>query len=428
MTLCWISTLIIRSSQMIPSIVNEHLSEVASLWMMRSSAITVANVGLEELARHDARMVAHLDGIRVALADGVVPMGTDDGGEIFAGSIVALERREIDRLEKIIKKARDSSYAYLGFTSAMGWVSAQYLQGYVASLLLSPESFKVRIGLATCFAHRVSPGTALVLMQDSEPELTSAVFQSAAEFGHRELMDVASNYLSSEDQGVRFSACWYLFMCGDRGRGMSVLRQYADELNGDSEMAMSLLLRASPLDHAHDFLRDLAHRAESLPKLWRRLIWGCGVAGDSHYVPWLIDRMSDSSLARRAGEAFSMVTGLDLWQPPFFRPPPEETSSGACEDPDNENVALDQDEGLPWPDQTAVSQWWQANEAKFPAGKRVFMGKPITREHCIYVLRNGYQRQRMAAAQYLCLLQPGTPLFNTAAPAWRQQRWLAQMG
>ena len=44
------------------------------------------------------------------------------------------------------------------------------------------------------------------------------------------------------------------------------------------------------------------------------------------------------------------------------------------------------------------------------------------------LLREGFQRQRIAAAEYLCLLQPGTPLFNTRAPAWRQKRWLAKMG
>lgn len=44
------------------------------------------------------------------------------------------------------------------------------------------------------------------------------------------------------------------------------------------------------------------------------------------------------------------------------------------------------------------------------------------------LLREGFQRQRIAAAEYLCLLQPGTPLFYTSAPAWRQKRWLAKMG
>ena len=56
------------------------------------------------------------------------------------------------------------------------------------------------------------------------------------------------------------------------------------------------------------------------------------------------------------------------------------------------------------------------------------MGEPVSVLHCQKVLREGYQRQRIAAAEYLCLLNPGTLLFNTRAPVWRQQRWLAKMG
>jgi hypothetical protein len=58
---------------------------------------------------------------------------------------------------------------------------------------------------------------------------------------------------------------------------------------------------------------------------------------------------------------------------------------------------------------------------------RYFMGVPPSREHCIEVLKTGGQRQRLVAAQYLCLLEPGRPAFNTSAPAWRQQRLLARM-
>jgi len=46
---------------------------------------------------------------------------------------------------------------------------------------------------------------------------------------------------------------------------------------------------------------------------------------------------------------------------------------------------------------------------------------------CLEVLKTGFQRQRIAAAEYLTLLTPGTPLFNTAAPTRRQQRLLAAM-
>jgi hypothetical protein len=54
------------------------------------------------------------------------------------------------------------------------------------------------------------------------------------------------------------------------------------------------------------------------------------------------------------------------------------------------------------------------------------MGQPPNPDNCQRVLREGYQRQRIAGALYLALLRPGTPLFPTAAPAWRQRRWLAE--
>ena len=89
---------------------------------------------------------------------------------------------------------------------------------------------------------------------------------------------------------------------------------------------------------------------------------------------------------------------------------------------------MDPDDGLPWPDATLCQRWWEANANRFTAGTRFFMGQQVSRAHCIDVLKNGYQRQRILAAHYLCLLTPGTPLFNTSAPAWRQERLLATLG
>jgi uncharacterized protein (TIGR02270 family) len=88
---------------------------------------------------------------------------------------------------------------------------------------------------------------------------------------------------------------------------------------------------------------------------------------------------------------------------------------------------MDPDDGLPWPDIQKLQKWWAANGSRFQKGTRYFMGAPVTWEHCIDVLENGYQRQRILAAHHLCLLTPSTPLFNTGAPAWRQQRQLAKL-
>lgn len=160
----------------------------------------------------------------------------------------------------------------------------------------------------------------------------------------------------------------------------------------------------------------------------RLLIQGIGVAGDPHFVPWLIQQMQDLKLTRLAGESFSLITGLDLAQLDLERKPPESAEFGPNDDPNDDNVAMDEDDGLPWPDPEKIGAWWQINGHRFAAGTRYFMGETPSPAHCLAVLKNGFQRQRMAAAVYLCLMKPGTPLLNTAAPAWRQQRWLDAMG
>jgi uncharacterized protein (TIGR02270 family) len=126
--------------------------------------------------------------------------------------------------------------------------------------------------------------------------------------------------------------------------------------------------------------------------------------------------------------SFSYFISFDLAYFDLERKPPQGVDFGPNDDPNDDNVAMDEDDGLPWPDVERISAWWQANGHRFASGTRYFMGEPPSATHCLDVLKNGFQRQRMAAAIYLCLLKPGTPLFNCAAPAWRQQRLLAKMG
>jgi uncharacterized protein (TIGR02270 family) len=131
--------------------------------------------------------------------------------------------------------------------------------------------------------------------------------------------------------------------------------------------------------------------------------------------------------ARLAGEAFSLMTGVDAEWLDLERLRPENFESGPNDDPNNPNVEMDEDDGLPWTDAAKIQALWQANSHRFQAGVRYFMGQPLNRENCVRALKEGFQRQRIAAALYLSLLNPGTPLFEWRAPARRQQRLLAEM-
>ena len=134
--------------------------------------------------------------------------------------------------------------------------------------------------------------------------------------------------------------------------------------------------------------------------------------------------MADQKTTRLAGASFSFITGLDLAYLDLERKPPEGVELGPTDTPEDDDVGMDLDDNLPWPDPDGIQKWWDANKQRFQLGVRYFMGEPVGVENCQRVLREGFQHQRIAAAQYLCLLRAGTPLFNTSAPAWRQKRWL----
>ena len=97
----------------------------------------------------------------------------------------------------------------------------------------------------------------------------------------------------------------------------------------------------------------------------RALIRGIGIAGDSHYIPWLIQQMSDLKLTRLAGESFSLIAGLDLAALDLERKPPENDEFGPNGNPDDDNVAMDEDDSLPWPEPDKIGAWWQTHGARF---------------------------------------------------------------
>ena len=160
----------------------------------------------------------------------------------------------------------------------------------------------------------------------------------------------------------------------------------------------------------------------------RTALLAAGAAGDPGAVPWLIDQMKLPALARLAGEAFSTITGADLAAEHLDEPPPEKVETGPNDNPEDENVAMDEDDALPWPNADAVQKWWAAHQRRFAAGTRYFLGNAIAVDTLNQALGSARQRQRAAAALELALRQPGSPLFEVRAPGFRQQAMLGSGG
>jgi uncharacterized protein (TIGR02270 family) len=409
-------------------VVRRHAEEVAFIWSLRARAVISPSYTLHDLALLDERIDAHLDGLRVAEEAGILcskeALAAGEPPALFPITVLALEHSAGDTgaLREVLSLAQAMPAGTAAAAAAFGWVSATNLRGVVRTLLDETDSFARRLAIDCCGMHGVDPGPVLSSgIFDNDPSVRSAALHTAAICGRVDLLSDI-RHLDQLDSEDRVSAIFALAILGDVTAATQRTKKTEDFSTATLRDAFTLMLRAIPIDQGHDILKRLATK----PEASRDLVLGTGCVGDPAYVPWLIGKMADPKLARLAGESLSSITGVNLSTKGLAAATPPE-SSGPNDDPDDPNVAMDLDDGLTWPDPAKVLAWWQASEQHYQKGQRYFLGAQPSREHCMQALREGFQRQRIAAAQWLCLLQPGTPLFNTSAPAWRQQRLLSQI-
>jgi uncharacterized protein (TIGR02270 family) len=409
-------------------VITQHAEEAGFLWMQRRAAVGAANVSLRHLARQDERLAAHMDGIRFADRAGetacAMQLHGADPGALFVSAVLLLEAGAFNRVEPLLALCETVSQMRPGLFAALGWCEARFLSGCVLDLLRSSDQFRRLVGMAACSMHRADPGLILATcMEDPDPRVRARAMRAAGELGKRELVSRFAEALREDDPMCQFWAAWTAVLLGDRNKGHEALLSAGLGSSPQRMRAFQLALMSMSTGEAHDILRQLAADSAAL----RYVIRGSGFAGDPRYARWLIDQMDNDEHARLAGEAFSLITGTDLTALNLTRSRPEGFESGPNDDPNDPNVEMDEDAGLPWPDAVKIQAWWHVNSQRFQPGTRYFMGEPLNRDHCVRVLKEGFQRQRIAAALYLSLLNPGTPLFEWRAPARRQQRLLAEM-
>ncbi|MDR5753761.1 MULTISPECIES: TIGR02270 family protein [unclassified Caballeronia] len=408
-----------HSGNVIRHVLHQHLEDAACLRNTRSYLVRAPHVKLKHLGRLDERIAAHLDGIAVAGRVGaqlsMQALDRPGKGELFTATIGCIEARSDPGLLRLVALAQALPDARRGLHSAFGWVSASRLSETVGMLLARDEPAAQLAGLAACGLHRVDPKRFLDTAITSEnDDIRARALQCAGEIGRVDLLASCIDGLHDKDNACRFHAAQSALLLGDRGASLNVLT----ELAPSRPDAAALAAMALPSADVPRLLEAIAAQQHSK----RILIHAVGYGGDPRYVPWLIGLMSDDHYARLAGESFSFITGADLAWLDLDRKPPAHIPAGPTDDPNDPNVATDEDEGAPWPDAGKIAAWWQTNAPRFQSGTRYLAGAPPSKAHCIDVLKDGYQRPRTAAARHLCLLRPGTALFNCAAPAWRQQR------
>lgn len=412
----------------IREIVSQHCDEAAFLWKLRRNAIKSADFCVLDLARHDERIEAHIDGLRIAAEEAWLlceEMLSDNGvGGVFAAGVLAFELSGREHIAKVLAEVEQEPKMAGGLISALGWPPIERVQSHIQTLLQTNNPIHQSVGIGAASVHRRHPGQFLLqTARSQEVWLKARALKAAGELQDRSLEREITESLHHANAEVRFAAAWSGTLLGFP-TAVPVLRELAESESRHARGAASLVARRMDSTAAASWQKRLASNSEHS----RVAIIFAGAVGDPVFVPWLISLMGQLPLARLAGESFTMITGVDLTYRNLERKQLEDFNAGPTEDPKDENVEMDPDDNLPWPESALVQRWWDKNRSQFQNGTRYLLGKPMTAEWLKTVLRDGRQRQRAAAALELAVRNPGQPLFNVKAPGFRQIELLGKPG
>lgn len=410
-----------RRTPVVPTVLSQHAEEAAFQWLLRDMAVRAPHYSLRDLADQDDRVEAHLDGLRIAGDAGweVVSeeLGWEEPGEVFAAAAAAYESGDPAWIEEVLDVASGSVELARGAVSALGWLPEKQAVPHLDDLLESDDPIRRRIGVGAAAAHRHDPGARLAeLVASDEPAVRTRALRAAGELGRTDLLSPCRRALQTDDDEVRFWGAWSGTLLGDRDAATRVLYATARAGGRRAERAGDLLARSMPPERVLAWQRQLADDGE-------RLRLGCRVAGalgNPGAVPWLLEVMTVEEVARPAAEAFSMITGVDLDLDDLEGEWPEGFEAGPTGGAADEDVAMDPDEDLPWPDPELVRSWWEENRGGYATGTRYLLGRPMETASLQRALRAGMQRQRGAAALELALSRPGATLFEVRARGDRQ--------
>ena len=407
-------------------VVEQHAEEACFLWLLRDDAVQAPNYNLEDLADLDERVEANIDGLRVAGDVGweycETGLEKEEPGEVFAAGVIAFEGTDERRIRKVLEMACSAPELERALGSALGWLTFEQARTHAESLLRSEDTKAVRIGLTGFAVHRQDPGSFLVdAITSSDPHLRARALKAVGELGKTNLISLLLDALSDADEICRFFAVWSAARLGQRNdRVINVLKKVTLSGGNYCERAADMVMRCLDVNASKTWCRDLLIN----PAMVRCGIIGTAALGDPEFIDDLFLLMEKEEIARVAGEAFSMITGVDIEYEDLDGEEPEGFEGGPSEEAEDEDVDIDPDEDLPWPNPELIRKWWKEHRKDFRSGVRYLRGKEMSIGSLMVALIHGNQRQRAAAALEIAIREPLKPLFEIRAPGKRQLKLL----
>ena len=400
-------------------IYEQYVDEASFLWMLRSIVVDQPHYNRQDVLELENRIEAQIEGLMTSMYEGWAAcdaaLALEEAGEVFTATIVAFRSHDMEYIKKAVEVGLSNENATKGLISALGWLPDHLVGSWIERFLSGKDMNHKYLGVAACSLKRKDPGEMLLtILQRNDCQghvkLHARALRLIGELRRQDLLPALHAASNLDDPAVKFWAIWSSILLGNKS-SVTSLKSYIFEKGPLQHKAIDLAFRVLPVDEARKLISEMAGEE----KLGRAVIKATGVLGDPHAVNWLIGKMADPLFARLAAESFSMITGIDFEQHQLAIETPNEAWLIPNNNPDDDDVSLDEDENLPWPDVQKVAALWRRHGQNFIIGQRYFMGRPIGSDILRNKLATGFQRQRHAAAMELALTDSDYPLINTRA-------------
>jgi len=397
----------------------QYAIDAAFLWLLRNIAIEQPHYKVQDVCELEQRIDAQLDGLMTSIDLGwsVCQEGLDlqQSGEVFTAMVVAMRSHDIHKIQQAVEVGLNSKNCFSGLVSAMGWLPPDIADRWTERFLKGKDMDHKYLGLAICSVRRRDPGDVLTQLFEREEclqheKLYSRALRLVGELRRQDCMPAINIAMRSEQTTIHFWACWSAILLGHHN-GVQQLKRYVFSDGPYQSKAIQQAFRILPIVQARQWISELSQDEDQI----RAVIKASGVLGDPHAINWLIEKMREPSLAKLAGESFEYITGIDFSQHQWSIQEKDGYQHYLDDETDDKPVELDEDENLIYPNAEKVAAIWREHGQKFIAGRRYFLGQPITLALLKKTLVDGNQRQRHAAAMELALNENDIQLPNTRA-------------
>lgn len=401
-------------------IYEQFCTDASFLWLLRSIAIEQPHYNKDDILSLEQRIDAQLNGLMSNLDIGwsacEEALELEESGEVFTAMVIAMRSHEPSKIQRAVKIGLKSSLTMKGLISAMGWLPNEIANPWISRFLNSKEMAHKLLGLAACSIKRQDPEELLSqILSREECIINEALYARAlrlvGELRRQDCMPALQIALEHESDAVRFWSNWSAVLLGNTASLDQIKTFVFDYSSSYQELALQLAFRKLTIEQARLWISELAKDEANN----RIVIKATAILGDPQAVNWLIGKMADNKLAKLAAESFVYITGADLEKHDLSTQAPIQHPLYPNDNIDDENVGLDEDENLVFPDHKKVTALWRTHGQKFMIGQRYFLGKTITSEWLQEVVNSGTQRQRHAAALEIALNAPAVQFPNTRA-------------